>query len=99
RLCLHGLLISPEEALQIGLVDQVLPAQQVLPAALEWCRSLLALPPLAVAATRTLARADLAALFAELGERSHDDLMNVWFSTETQAAMRALVAELAARKG
>lgn len=99
RLCLHGLLISPEEALQIGLVDQVLPAQQVLPAALEWCRSLLALPPLAVAATRKLARADLADLFAELGERSHEELMNVWFSAETQAAMRALVAELAARKG
>jgi len=57
------------------------------------------LPPLAVAATRKLARADLADLFAELGERSHEELMNVWFSAETQAAMRALVAELAARKG
>jgi len=99
RLCLHGLLISPEEALHIGLVDQVLPAQQVLPAVLEWCRSLLALPLKAVAATRKLARADLVALFAEHGERSHDDLMDKWFSAETQSAMRALVAELAARKG
>lgn len=99
RLCLHGLLIAPDEALRIGLVDQVLPAAQVIPAALEWCRSLLALPPQAVATTRKLARADLAALFEELGARSHDDLMNLWFSTETQAAMRALVEQLAARKG
>ena len=98
RLCLHGLLIQPEEALRIGLVDQVLSPAQVIPAALDWCRSLLALPEQAVAATRKLARADLAALFTELGERSHEDLMNVWFSAETQAAMRAMVAQLAARK-
>ena len=98
RLCLHGLLITPDEALRIGLVDQVLAMEQVIPAALEWCRSLLALPAQAVAATRKLARADLVALFDELGERSHEDLMNVWFSAETQAAMRAMVAQLAARK-
>ncbi|MGH8293230.1 MAG: enoyl-CoA hydratase/isomerase family protein [Gammaproteobacteria bacterium] len=99
RLCLHGLLISPEEALRIGLVDQVLPAGQVIPEALEWCHSLFELPPQAVAATRKLARADLVELFAKLGERSHEDLMNVWFSAETQTAMRAMLAQLAARKG
>ena len=98
RLCLHGLLIAPDEALRIGLVDQVLPVEQVIPAALEWCRSLLALPPQAVAATRRLARADLSAAVAQLGERSHADLMNVWFSQETQAAMRDMVAQLAARR-
>lgn len=99
RLCLHGLLISPDEVLRLGLVDQVLPMERVIPAALDWCRSLVALPPQAVAATRKLARADLAGLFDELGKRSHEDLMNVWFSAETQAAMRAMVARLAARKG
>lgn len=99
RLCLRGLLIAPDEALRIGLVDQVLPVEQVIPAALEWCRSLLELPPQAVAATRRLTRADLVGLFSELGERSHTDLMDVWFSVETQAAMRAMVAQLAARKG
>lgn len=99
RLCLHGLLIAPDEALRIGLVDQVLPSEQVIPAALEWCRSLLALPPQAVAATRALARADLVTLFEELGARSHGDLLDLWFSAETQTAMRALVEQLAARKG
>ncbi|HKV96674.1 MAG TPA: enoyl-CoA hydratase/isomerase family protein [Gammaproteobacteria bacterium] len=98
RLCLHGLLITPDEALRIGLVDQVLPMERVIAAALEWCRSLLALPPQAVAATRQLARADLVESCTKLGERSHEDLMNVWFSAETQAAMRAMVARLAARK-
>lgn len=98
RLCLHGLLISPDEALRIGLVDQVMPPAQLVPAALEWCRGLLALPAQAVAATRNIVRADLVAQFDALAERSHDDLMNVWFSAETQAAMRALVAQLAARK-
>lgn len=98
RLCLHGLLISPDEALRIGLVDQVLPVEQVIPAALDWCRSLLALPPQAVAATRQLLRADLRAAVAELSKRSHAELVNVWFSAETQTAMRAMLAELAARK-
>ena len=98
RLCLHGLLVTPDEALRLGLVDQVLPMERVIPAALDWCQSLLALPQQAVAATRKLARADLARLFEELGERSHEDLMNIWFSTETQAAMRAMLARLAARK-
>jgi Delta3-Delta2-enoyl-CoA isomerase len=99
RLCLQGLLVAPDEAQRIGLVDQVLPAGQLLPAALEWIRSLLALPPQAVAATRSLARADLVTQFEDLGARSHEDLMNVWFSDETQAAMRSLLAQLAARKG
>ncbi|MGH8373493.1 MAG: enoyl-CoA hydratase/isomerase family protein, partial [Gammaproteobacteria bacterium] len=99
RLCLHGLLIPPEEALRIGLVDQVIPFAQLLPAALEWCRSLLALPAQAVTATRNIVRADLIAQFDALAARSHDDLMNIWFSEETQTAMRALVAQLAARKG
>ena len=98
RLCVQGLLIPPAEALRIGLVDQVLPMEQVIPAALGWCRSLLALPSQAMAATRKLARADLSAAVLQLGERSHADLMNVWFSSEAQAAMRAMVAELAARR-
>lgn len=98
RLCLHGLLIAPEEAQRIGLVDQVFPAEQLLPAALEWCRNLLALPAQAVKATRNLVRADLVVLFEELGARSHDDLMNVWFGEETQSAMKKLVQQLAERK-
>lgn len=98
RLCLQGLLISPDEALRIGLVDQVLPVAQVIPAALDWCRGVLALPAQAVAATRRLVRSDLAAAIEELSERSHQDLVNVWFSDETQTAMRAMLAQLAARK-
>ena len=98
RLCMHGLLISPEEALRVGLVDQVLSIQQVVPAAVEWCRSLLELPAQAVVATRKQARSDLGELFARLGKRSHDELTQVWFGVEAQSAMRALLAELAARK-
>ncbi len=99
RLCMHGLLISPAEALRIGLVDALSAIEETIPAALDWCRELLSLPPQAVAATRKLARTDLAGLFSEFGGRSHEELMQVWFSAETQAAMRALVAQLAARKG
>ncbi|HET7651041.1 MAG TPA: enoyl-CoA hydratase/isomerase family protein [Gammaproteobacteria bacterium] len=98
RLCVQGLLVPPEEALRIGLVDDVLPGNDVLPAALKWCRDLLVLPPRAVAGTRRMARADLAKMFEDLSVRSHEQLVEVWFSEEGQGAMRALVAQLAARK-
>jgi enoyl-CoA hydratase/carnithine racemase len=59
RLAVSGLLISPEVALEIGVVDEVAPADQVIERALEWCKSRLALPAEAMAATRCEARADL----------------------------------------
>jgi enoyl-CoA hydratase/carnithine racemase len=98
RLCVQGLLMLPDEALRIGLVDDVVPGSEVRAAALKWCQELLALPPRAVSGTRRMARADLATLFEELSVRSHEQLVEVWFSEEGQGAMRALVAQLAARK-
>jgi len=98
RLCVHGMLISPDEALDIGLVDQLLPPNKVVMAALEWCRSLLELPAEAVAATRRLARSDLVEMFARFSDLSHDELTRVWFGEEAQSSMYALLAELAALK-
>ena len=96
RLCLEGTLVDAAEALRIGLVDELAPVDAVVERALAWCRSLLARPPAALAATRAVARADLHAAFAgfdgQLGAN-----VDAWFAAETQAAMRALVAKLAAR--
>ena len=94
RLAVGGTMISPREAHRIGFVDDLAPAESVVAAALAWCERLLKLPPVARAKTRTLARADLAALFTWTRGREVDAVIDDWFSAETQAAMHALVERL-----
>lgn len=49
RLLLTGEIISAEDAFAIGLVDRVLPPEQLLESCREWLRSVLANAPLAIA--------------------------------------------------
>lgn len=93
-----GRLISPDEALACGLVDAVVPAEDVIDRAVERAKTLAALPRTALSATRALARADLAAMFEGLDSALYERMNEVWFGEETQAAMRALVARLLERK-
>jgi enoyl-CoA hydratase/carnithine racemase len=99
RLCVAGSLIPAAEALRIGLVDELVDHERVTERAVEWCRSTLALPPRAMAATRRLARADLAALFDGDQEGEILGVLDDWFSEETQRVMRELVERLAKKKG
>jgi len=96
RLCLEGTLLDSDQALALGLVDELAPAGEVVERSLAWCRSLLVRPPAALAATRAVARADLHAAFAGF-EDQLGGFADAWFAQETQAAMKALVAKLAAR--
>jgi enoyl-CoA hydratase/carnithine racemase len=57
RLAVGGLLLSPPQAANIGLVDEIVPCERVVECAVEWCQNLLALPPAAMQATRREARA------------------------------------------
>lgn len=98
RLAVRGMLVSPEEALAVGLVDQVVPPEEVVPKALEWCREILKLPPKAMQATRKALREDYAALFDGLSATTRAEMTEVWFSEETQRVLRDLVAQLAAKK-
>ncbi len=103
RLAVGGLLLAPAEALAAGLVDQVVPADQVVDRAVAWCEEQLALPPFAMSSTRRDARADLIALIAPTvaganaetkGSDEIDQVVDAWFHPEAQAALRALVARL-----
>jgi enoyl-CoA hydratase/carnithine racemase len=97
RLGVAGMLISSEEAYRVNLVDELAAPEEVVPRALARCEHLLALPPAAMAESRRNARQDLVDLVSEFGEASLDDIVENWFSDETQAALNALVARLAAR--
>ncbi len=98
RLCVGGLLIGPDEALRIGLVDEVVAVDEVIPRAVARSEKLLALPPKAMLATRELCRGDLVAAFEALGQADTDAMNAGWFSDETQATMKAVLAQLAAKK-
>jgi enoyl-CoA hydratase/carnithine racemase len=94
RLGTGGLLVSASEALAVGLVDELVPAEGVVERALEVARDLLALPPRAMATTRELTRRPLVELFDAQQEATFARFVDDWFSDETQGAMRALVERL-----
>ncbi|SRR5208282_648617 len=98
RLAVGGLLISPEEAARIGLVDEVVPLDQVVSRAIEWSRGLLTLPVDAMAVTRRGARADLFELFAESFDLELEQVSATWWSAEAQTTLRVLVDRLARKK-
>jgi len=94
RLAVGGLLISAQEALEIGLIDEVAPPDEVVERAQKWCESLLALPSEAMATTRREARADLVAIFDRDLEAELDEVIAGWWSPSTQATLRALAERL-----
>jgi len=95
RLAVTGALLGPAEALRYGLVDELAPVAEVVPRALAWLGGLLGRAPDAVAATRRLARQPLFDAFATVDGALIEKMLEAWFSPETQAAARALVARLA----
>ncbi len=90
RLMVAGAMIDASEALRIGMVDELAAMEAVVPRAIAWCETHLALPPLAMAATRRCARADLVDGFGAPGSHAVDDFVDAWFGDETQAVLRAL---------
>ena len=98
RLAVRGLLVSPDDALAAGFVDQLAAPEEVVPAALAWCQEVIRLPPSAMSITRRALRADFKALFDELSEGTREEMTAVWFSEEPQRVLHALVAQLNAKK-
>jgi 3,2-trans-enoyl-CoA isomerase len=98
HMAVQGLLMSPLDALKVGLVDEVVPGVQVVNRALEWCQRLLALPPEAMIGTRREARSDLVALFQRDLEPELQEVIASWWRPETQQVLRALAQRLGKKK-
>jgi enoyl-CoA hydratase/carnithine racemase len=94
RLGVGGLLLSADEALQIGLVDELVPPEAVVGRALERAGDYLGLPPEAMHRTRRLCRGRLVSLFDAQQEATFARFVEDWFSVETQDSMRALAERL-----
>ena len=98
RLAVAGAMVTADEALRVGLVDELAPPDEVIERALGWCQTLLELPRGPMLTTRARARRDLRELVREGDEREVEWLVDDWFDAETQAALTALVARLKAKK-
>lgn len=98
RMCTGAELFDAETALRLGLVDELVPPEEVVPRALAWVRSQLALPPATLRNTRALVRGELSRSFAACDARTLEAFLDEWFGDEAQAALRAVVARLAAKK-
>ncbi len=94
RLLVSGAMIDASAALACGFVDELTGVDQVTTRALHWMNELLALPAHAMLATRMLARADLAAAYADLDALPLDDFTEAFFHPQTQATLQQLVARL-----
>ena len=94
HLGVSGTLISPKEAMDIGLVDELAPLGEVVPRAQDRCTRMLALPPEAMALTRHQARADMVRLFESGMETELETVIANWWTPGTQATLRALVEKL-----
>lgn len=92
RLATRGQLLTMDEALSVGLVDELAAAENLQSTALARAAELLALPPVAMNTTRLAAKSRL--LEALAGQNDAAIATDAWFSAETQAGMKNLVAKL-----
>lgn len=97
RLMVAGAMVDSEEALRIGFVDELAEPERVVARALEWLKSLLALPPLAMNGTRRIARADLVAAFDAQRSGDVEEFVRGWFTGESRATLTAVLAKLKAK--
>ena len=94
RLLVPGAQVDAEQALSIGLVDELVEAGDVTPRAQAWLQDLLKLPEAAMRATRRIARADMVAALEGFTDETLAGFLAEWHSPATQAALQALVARL-----
>jgi enoyl-CoA hydratase/carnithine racemase len=94
RLAVSGILISPSEALRIGLADEIVAPDRVIDRAVEWSQGISALPQAAMTATRAQARADLVKLFEHSFANELEDVLDMWWDEDTQKVLRSLADRL-----
>lgn len=98
RLLVQGTMLDAEAALAIGLVDELADVDFVGARTLDWLGEVLKLPRQAMLSTRAMARADLAALFADPAALPVEDFLDMWFAPEAQDTLRAMVEKLKAKR-
>lgn len=94
RLLVAGAMVESEQALAIGLVDELVDVDHVGTRARVWLEELLAKPGAAMLATRAIARADLRAALNDPERIGLERFLDAWFEPGTLNALRAMVARI-----
>ena len=93
-LLLQGAMIESAMALQIGLVDELCAADQVLTQSLAYLDKLANLPQAPMLKTRAIARADLIQGLDSFSTEHLDHFLEDWYGADTQQAINALLEKL-----
>lgn len=99
QLAVAGRLVDPEEAFRLGLVDALAEPESVVTDSVAEMTDLVSRPRQAMQLTREVLRADLVTLWDDGARATARRMVDVWTSDEAQTALRALVEQLAAKKG
>ena len=83
-----GEFYSPEQSLDKGIVDQVLPLEQVLPASIEKARSLGAMPQVAFAAIKQNRVEEIEARVLANREEKESAFVECWYSATARERLR-----------
>jgi enoyl-CoA hydratase len=96
-LVLGGKTVLPSEAVTLGLIDEVVPAGELLPRALETAERLAQIPSIAFALTK---RAFVEPILTRVdaGRPFNDEVLSAWESPAVQERMRLYVERTVAKK-
>ena len=94
RLMMAGAMPTGEDALEIGMVDELVPGTVLITRAKAWLASMLALPQQAQRETRRIARRDLLESIDDPARMDLPKFLEAWQTPETQAVLRTVLAKL-----
>ena len=93
-IALEGRLFSPREALQLGLVHEVVPEAGLLQKALERAQALAQLPPAGVRQIKAALRRPVADVIRAVSAADSQRWVASWLDPASQSRLRAAVAKL-----
>jgi enoyl-CoA hydratase len=94
---LRGRAYKPEEALRLGLIDEVVDDERVLSRATEIARELALIPRVTYALTKALARQPSVVLAEDGARRTDDEVKRAWNSVEVREAIQRRLDSLGGR--
>jgi enoyl-CoA hydratase/carnithine racemase len=94
RVLFSGERFSPESALALGLVDELVEPERLMERTLEWARLLACKPMGGYRRLKRYSRQALAARMHALDDAHLDELVDQWFSEETQRLVGAAVQRM-----
>lgn len=94
-----GRSLSPSEALEAGLVDELAPAETVLEAGLHAARRMAEIPPDAFALTKHHLRSPVIDAIEHLSEELDPQILAIWRKPATRKRIRAFLDKTVGKKG